>query len=101
MRAARVLVLVVLGLVGCQQKEGDRPYDNNVLELLAGYYAKSHCSCRFVLQQTATYCDNWVKQDPAITLFNVDTEAQTVEAVALGARRVARFKSTRLGCVVE
>lgn len=99
----RGLLLLLLGAsaVSCSSG-GSRQYDNNDLQLATAYTAKELCSCLFVMEMPADYCNAWTRASPAVTKFKVDEAQKTVETTALlewGAH--ARFDSVKFGCVIE
>lgn len=69
--------------------------------ILPGFTAKEHCSCRFVMGQTDSYCRAYVKQWLPISELAVDDVSRTVTARGTGAIRTARWRSPREGCRLD
>ena len=69
------------------------------LELITAFTAKEVCSCRFVMMQSAEYCQAWTKASPAVATFRVNEKHKEVTAAALGLwSATARYISPREGC---
>ena len=99
----RRLALALSLWAGCASRSGDpQTYDNNDLEGVTGYTARTVCSCLFVMKMPDDYCREWVKESPDVAKYTVNSEAKTVEATALlswGAK--AHFVDEKRGCVLE
>ncbi|MDF1563242.1 MAG: amidase [Deltaproteobacteria bacterium] len=95
------LAALTSGAAACGD-DHPRPYANNDLELITAYTAKEVCSCRFVMNQTAEYCQAWTKASPPVATFRVDEKHKVVSAAALGLwSGRARWISATEGCRLE
>jgi hypothetical protein len=98
----RLALAVAALLVGACSSGPDRVYQDNDLQLLTQYSAKSLCSCLFVMRRDEPFCAAWAKQSPNLKTFRVDRTHRVVETQAVllwGAR--ARYVDDRRGCVLE
>jgi hypothetical protein len=66
--------------------------------IISAYTAKEYCSCRYVMENEADYCQGYVKQYvPTSGLFD-DTEHKRVTASGLGRSNSAAWVSPHQGC---
>lgn len=65
--------------------------------IISAYTAKEYCSCRYVMQQPASYCEGYVKQYVPATL-SADDAAKRVVAWGMGHGSTAQWVGQRQGC---
>lgn len=85
-----VLVVCVVAIL-------ERQHLFNMAEAPLSAHAKEYCSCLFVVEHEAAYCDNYVPQIIPITV-SVDSTDKKVTSGALGMQSRAQYKSERVGC---
>ncbi|MDH0649455.1 amidase [Pseudomonas sp. GD03858] len=66
--------------------------------ILSAYSAKEYCSCRFVMDFDAAYCQGYVKQYLPLTRLDEDGARRLVTAEGLGQRNQAQWQGARTGC---
>jgi hypothetical protein len=97
-----LLIASAVSLSECATNGPPRLYANNDLQLAAANAAKMVCSCVFVSEMPADYCQAWVKASPDVARYTVDSNLKTVEASAfISWTAKARFVDERRGCVLE
>ena len=68
----------------------------------SSYEAKEYCSCRFVSERPADFCDRFVRQSVVPTQGRtVDEQGRRVTAKALWTTNSARWVDRQHGCVLE
>ena len=94
---------VAVSLAGCAQDDPTlRTYDNNELELGAGYAAIWACHCLFGMQMDRAYCDDFIKVDPDIGKIDVDMKRKVVVGSMLMSWTArVQYVDDRRGCVFE
>jgi len=67
------------------------------------YGTRLYCSCRFVIQQSESYCQEYVKISPNILRVRTSDEAkkETVVSVLGFWKAFARYRSEDLGCQLQ
>lgn len=65
--------------------------------IISAYTAKEYCSCRYVMSQSADYCQSYVKQWLPSTLVE-DQAARRITASGLGRVSSAVWEGSRQGC---
>ncbi|MFG0380397.1 amidase [Pseudomonas sp. zbq_18] len=68
--------------------------------ILPAYAAKEYCSCRYVTDNPAEYCEGYVEQYVPLGELRDDAERKQVTASGLGQTRVAMWRDQRSGCVL-
>lgn len=75
----------------------EREHIANMVQLPSSVYAKEYCSCIYVVEHDATYCDDYVP-----TLFpvsvNINSKDKTITSSVFGVENSARFVGERAGC---
>jgi hypothetical protein len=66
--------------------------------IIGGYTAKEYCSCRYVANYPAAYCETFVKQYVPVSDFYDDPANKRVTARGLGSTQSAQWLSVREGC---
>ena len=98
----RLIPLFFLGLVLSALAACESRYQENDLELITAYRAKTMCSCMFTEGNSEEFCAAYSLQNPAVATYRVDVERQRVEAQAvLLWGDSARYTGERFGCVFE
>lgn len=65
--------------------------------IISAYTAKEYCSCRYVMQAPAGYCQGYVKQYLPSQIMDDEANKQ-VTAEGLGRSNTAAWQGERLGC---
>jgi hypothetical protein len=65
--------------------------------IISAYTAKEYCSCRYVMQASADYCQGYVKQYVPSRVME-DEATRQVTAEGLGRASTAAWQGERLGC---
>lgn len=65
--------------------------------IISSYTAKEYCSCRYVMLNSAEYCQGYVKQYVPSSLLD-DPANKRVTAQGLGRSNVAAWQGERQGC---
>lgn len=92
-----LLSLMLVGLAACESR-----YQENDLELITAYRAKTMCSCMFTEGNSEEFCAAYSLQSPAVATYRVDVDKQRVEAQAvLLWGDSAHYTGERFGCVFE
>ena len=101
MRRILIAFAVVVASLSLWACEAD-PYQQNDLELISAYRAKTMCTCIWTLGMSEDFCAVYSLQSPAVATYRIDAEHKVVESQALlmwGDR--AHFVSERFGCVFD
>lgn len=88
-----VLVLLVLWL-GWQNRAHLQAFP----DIISAYTAKEYCSCRYVMNNPASYCDGYVSQYVPVSQLLDDQSRKRVTASGLGRSNSAVWLSPRQGC---
>lgn len=72
--------MLTLLLFACASKDA---YELSLPQLAVRFSAKMTCSCIFVAEQDATYCQEWTRVSPDIAEATVDYDSQSVKSRAL------------------
>jgi len=70
-------------------------------QIISAYTAKEYCSCRYVMNNSADYCQSYVKQSVPISRLLVDPQSRRVSAAGLGRDATAIWVSEREGCRLQ
>jgi hypothetical protein len=65
--------------------------------IISAYTAKEYCSCRYVMNNPAEYCQSYVKQWVSGSLSD-DSSSKLVSASGMGRSSSARWQGQREGC---
>ncbi|BAN50400.1 hypothetical protein [Metapseudomonas resinovorans] len=93
-RSLLVLALVLLAATAWQ----NRTYLAAFPGIISAYTAKEYCSCRYVMDNAADYCQGYVKQYVPTSGFLDDAERKRVTASGLGRSSTAAWLGPRQGC---
>ncbi|WXL24953.1 amidase [Ectopseudomonas mendocina] len=66
--------------------------------IIGAYTAKEYCSCRYVANYPAAYCETYVSQYIPISGFHDDAQLKRVTASGFGSTQSAQWLSAREGC---
>lgn len=91
-----VLVLLLLVLAGLAWH--NRVHLLAFPGIISAYTAKEYCSCRYVMNNPADYCQGYVKQYVPIGDLLDDSAAKRVTARGLGRSNSAAWLGQRQGC---
>ncbi|RON01676.1 amidase [Pseudomonas brassicacearum] len=67
-------------------------------DIISAYTAKEYCSCRYVENNPADYCQGYVKQYVPISGFLDDAPNKRVTASGMGRSHTAAWIGARQGC---
>ncbi|MEX3775955.1 amidase [Pseudomonas sp. MYb118] len=67
-------------------------------DIISAYTAKEYCSCRYVMNNDAGYCQGYVKQWLPFSAFTDDPAARRVQVSGLGRSNSAQWLGERQGC---
>ena len=67
-------------------------------DIIAAYTAKEYCSCRYVMGNSADYCQAYTKQYVPTSAFLDDEARKRVTARGLGSTQTAAWLGAREGC---
>jgi hypothetical protein len=67
-------------------------------DILSAYSAKEYCSCRYVSQNSADYCQAYIKQYLPLSSLSEDAGQRRVLASGLGRSNTAAWVGPRQGC---
>jgi len=70
-------------------------------QIISAYTVKEYCSCRYVMNNSADYCQGYVKQSVPISRFLDDPRQRRVSAEGLWRSSTAVWVSAREGCRLE
>lgn len=93
-RTLLLLILVLLIGLGWQ----NRAHLQALPDILGAYSAKEYCSCRYVMQHPAAYCEGYVAQYLPLSQLLDDPTAKRVTASGLGRSHSAAWLGPRQGC---
>ncbi|WP_296179866.1 amidase [Pseudomonas sp. UBA1879] len=65
--------------------------------IISAYTAKEYCSCRYVMNHPADYCESYVKQWLPSTLTESHSDKR-ITASGLGRESSAQWQGARQGC---
>lgn len=88
-----VLVLLVLWL-GWQNRAHLQAFP----DIISAYTAKEYCSCRYVMDNSAAYCEGYVSQYVPVSQLLDDQSRKRVTASGLGRSNSAVWLGPRQGC---
>jgi hypothetical protein len=91
-----VLLLVLVGVMALAWQ--NRVHLQAFPGIIGAYTAKEYCSCRYVSNNPANYCETYVSQYIPISAFEDDAAAKRVTASGLGSTQRAQWLSAREGC---
>ncbi|MCY1414171.1 hypothetical protein D9M71_296140 [compost metagenome] len=66
--------------------------------IIGAYTAKEYCSCRYVMGNSADYCQAYTRQYVPISGFHDDPRNRRVSARGLGSTQTAVWVGAREGC---
>lgn len=66
--------------------------------IIGAYTAKEYCSCRYVMDNSAEYCQGYTKQYVSTSAFFDDAAHKRVTARGLGSTQTAAWIGPREGC---
>ena len=93
-RTLLLLILVLLIGLGWQ----NRAHLQALPDILGAYSAKEYCSCRYVMQHPAAYCEGYVAQYLPLSQLLDDPTDKRVTASGLGRSHSAAWLGPRQGC---
>ena len=93
-RTLLLLILVLLIGLGWQNRAHLQAFP----DILGAYSAKEYCSCRYVMQHPATYCESYVAQYLPLGQLLDEADRKRVTATGLGRSHSAVWLSPRQGC---
>jgi len=93
---ASVLLLIVLALAASAWQ--NRVHLAAFPAIIGALTAKEYCSCRYVMDNPAPYCQSYVKQYIPISGFFDDVAKKQVTARGLGSTQTAAYIGQREGC---
>ncbi|VVO36213.1 amidase [Pseudomonas fluorescens] len=88
-----VLVLALLGW-GWQERVALQAFPG----IISAYTAKEYCSCRYVMNHPAEYCQAYVKQYLPTSGFVDDSASKRVTVSGMGRSSTAAWVGERQGC---
>lgn len=88
-----VLVVALLGW-GWQERLALQAFP----DIISAYTAKEYCSCRYVMNNPAEYCQAYVKQYLPTSGFVDDAASKRVTAGGMGRSNTAAWLGERQGC---
>ncbi len=91
-----VLLLIVLALAALAWQ--NRVHLAAFPGIIGALSAKEYCSCRYVMDNPAQYCQGYVKQYIPISGFFDDEANKRVTARGLGSTQTAAWQGPRQGC---
>ena len=94
LRTLLLLILVLLIGLGWQNRAHLQAFP----DILGAYSAKEYCSCRYVMQHPATYCESYVAQYLPLSQLLDEADRKRVTATGLGRSHSAVWLSPRQGC---
>ncbi|QXI29847.1 amidase [Pseudomonas vanderleydeniana] len=69
--------------------------------IISAYTAKEYCSCRYVMNNSADYCQGYVKQSVPVSRLLDDPRQRQVSVEGLGREATAVWVSEREGCRLQ
>lgn len=94
LRTLLLLILVLLIGLGWQNRAHLQAFP----DILGAYRAKEYCSCRYVMQHPAAYCEGYVALYLPLSQLLDDPAAKRVTASGLGRSHSAAWLGPRQGC---
>ncbi|MEN0107216.1 MAG: amidase [Pseudomonas sp.] len=91
-----LLLLIVVVLAGLAWQ--NRVHLAAFPGIIGALTAKEYCSCRYVMDNEASYCQSYVKQIIPTSGFFDDVANKRVTARGLGSTQTAEWKGQREGC---
>lgn len=91
-----VLLLIVLLLAALAWQ--NRTHLQAFPDIIGAYSAKEYCSCRYVANNPAQYCEAYVAQYVPLSGFFDDPVNKRVTARGLGRTQSAQWLGARQGC---
>lgn len=70
-------------------------------DIISAYTAKEYCSCRYVMNNPAAYCQGYVKQYLPTSSFVDDAASKRVTVGGLGRSNSAQWIGERQGCRLQ
>ncbi|WP_237887095.1 amidase [Pseudomonas sp. PGPR40] len=70
-------------------------------DIISAYTAKEYCSCRYVLNNSAEYCQGYVKQYLSTSGFVDDAASKRVMVGGMGRSNSAVWVGERQGCRLQ
>jgi hypothetical protein len=70
-------------------------------DIISGYTAKEYCSCRYVMNNPAEYCQGYVKQYVPTSSFIDDPASKRVTVSGMGRSNSAVWVGERQGCRLQ
>ena len=96
------LALLVLLLVGVSAwLWSNREHVAAFPQIISSYTAKEYCSCRYVSQMPAEYCQGYVAQWLPYSALVDDSSKRQVTVTGLGFSNTATWLSPRQGCALQ
>ncbi|WP_017906086.1 hypothetical protein [Pseudomonas asplenii] len=94
-----LLALSLLALLGWiwQERVALRAFPR----IISAYTAKEYCSCRYVMNNSADYCEGYVKQSLPISRLLDDPRQRRVSVEGLGRQATAVWLGEREGCRLQ
>ena len=91
-----LLLVIVLLLVGLGWQ--NRAHLQAFPDIIGAYTAKEYCSCRYVMNHPAPYCEGYVSQYVPVSQLLDDQSRKRVTASGLGRSHSAIWLGPRQGC---
>ena len=91
-----LLLLIVLLLAALAWQ--NRTHLQAFPSIIGAYSAKEYCSCRYVVNNPADYCEAYVAQYVPLSGFFDDAAHKRVTARGLGSTHTAQWQGPREGC---
>lgn len=92
--ALLLLILLLLAALGWQNRAHLQAFP----DIIGAYSAKEYCSCRYVANNPAQYCEAYVAQYVPLSGFFDDVAHKRVTARGLGRTQSAQWLNPRQGC---
>nr|WP_298172119.1 amidase [uncultured Pseudomonas sp.] len=93
-RTLLLLILVLLIGLGWQNRAHLQAFP----DILGAYSAKEYCSCRYVMQHPAAYCEGYVALYLPLSQLLDEPSQKQVTASGLGRSHSAAWLGPRQGC---
>jgi hypothetical protein len=94
-----LLLMFVLLLVGLGWQ--NRAHLQAFPDIIGAYTAKEYCSCRYVMNHPAPYCEGYVSQYLPVSQLLDDQSRKQVTASGLGRSHSATWLGPRQGCQLQ
>lgn len=92
--ALLLLILLLLAALAWQNRTHLQAFPG----IIGAYSAKEYCSCRYVANNPAQYCEAYVAQYVPLSGFFDDEANKRVIARGMGSTQSAQWLSQRQGC---